>query len=1136
MRRFRVSRLLAHFCGLVLLAGAAALAVPVSTRAQVQENLGFYRFPTLHGNTVVFAAEGDLWRVAVAGGVAQRLTTHPGEERYPRISPDGTTLAFSAQYEGPTEVYTMPLGGGLPTRRTYQGESSTPTTWAPDGRLVYTTTAFSTLPQSQLIALDLQENQTERIPLYTATEGAFDETGQTLYFVRPAFHNNVTKRYTGGTARDVWRYEEGAEEAVELTGDYDGESHSPMVWNGRIFFVSDRDGTMNLWSMDTDGGDMRQHTFHSGWDVRDPSLDQGRIVYHLAGDLRLYDIASDQDRLIPITLASDFDQLREKWVDDPMEYLTSVHLHPEGESVVLTARGRVFVAPATRGRLVRASAKEGVRYRDVAFMPGGERLFGLSDESGELEWVTLPATGVGDEEPLTSNGTILRFQGHPSPDGKWIAYTDQNRDLWILNVESREQTLVTEDREGVGTVVWSPDSRWIAYEKNAPNTFQRIKLYRVGNGTRADVTSDRVNSFAPAWDPDGDFLYFISDRNLRSLVGSPWGTRAPEPFFDRVNELFVVSLRTGLRSPFTPEDELSRADTSAGEGSSEGRTRGAGGGGRNGAADQARSGSGDQNAPPEPVEIELDGLMARVKQIPIPSGNYSGLEVDGDALFFADRETGQRGGFALKALAIGNEDEPEVVTVAEGLSYFEGSADGKKMLLRQGTNLYVVDARPARISNLNDHRVDLSGWAFSLDVREDFRQLFVDAWRLERDYFYDPGMHGNDWDAIRDKFLPLVDRVTTRDELSDVIGRVVGELSALHTAVRGGDVRSGDENVRIASLGARLVRDPSQGGYRIDYIYQSDPDYPDELSPLADPVLKVSEGDVIQEVNGQDVLSVWDIGALLRNQTRQVRLRIRSRGGGESRDVMVTPTTSESNLRYSDWEYTRRLRVEEEGKGQIGYLHLRAMSSGNITEFYRNFYPVFDRQGLIVDVRRNSGGNIDSFILEKLMREAWMYWKDRVGEPTWNMQYAFRGHMVVLVDQNTASDGEAFAEGFRRLGLGPVIGMRTWGGEIWLSDNNLLTDGGHARAPMTGVYGPERRWLIEQIGVIPDIEVDNLPHATFDGEDAQLEAAIQYLKEKMEEDPRPVPQPPPYPNRRFDYPVRSGPSGSDAVGMGGSGV
>jgi tricorn protease len=1088
--------------------------LPQTGASQNQTGLGFYRFPDLHGNTVVFAAEGDLWQVPVTGGVAQRLTTHPSEERYPRISPDGTTLAFSAQYEGPTEVYTMPWGGGLPTRRTYEAENSVVTSWTPDGRVIYATTHYATLPKTQLVAIDLDDNRRDRIPLHSASEGAYDAAGETLYFVRPAFHNNVTKRYLGGTARDVWRFAQGSEEAVELTGDYEGESHSPMPWHGRVYFVTDRDGTMNIWSMAEDGGNVRQHTLHSGWDVKNPSLDQGRIIYQLGADLWVYDIGADQARLIPITLASDFDQLRERWVDNPQDYVTSVHLHPEGESVVATARGRVFVIPVERGRLVRASVKEGVRYRDVTFHPDGERLLGLSDETGELEWVTLPADGIGEEETLTEDGTILRFQGHPSPDGQWLAYTDNNNDLWILDLEGGEQTLVSQDREGVGSMNWSPDSRWLAFEKAAMNRFTQIQLFNVEDGSRAVVTSDRVNSYSPGWDPDGDFLYFLSDRNLNTLVGSPWGQRAPEPFFDRPNEIFLVSLRPGLRSPFKPDDELYEG----GEGSDEDDS------------DQGRSGDERRRRPEqdaeEPIQIELTGLMTRIKQVPVRSGNYRSLAVTEDALFFMDSDVGQRGGGRLTSIAIDNDDEPELTVVAEGVSSFEISADRKKILLRQGSNAYVVDARPSRVSQLNDHRIDFSGWGFPMNVREDWRQLFTDAWRLERDYFYDPGMHGTDWDGIRDKYLPLVDRVTTRDELSDLIGRVVGELSALHTSVRGGDIRRGDDNVRVATLGARLVRAPEEGGYRIDYIYKHDPDYPDERSPLADPDLGISEGDVIQMVNGQHVLSVWDIGALLRNQGRQVRLSILQEGGGQAREVLVTPTYGESGLRYSDWQYTRRLRVEEEGEGQIGYLHLRAMSGGNINEFYRQFYPVFDRAGLIIDVRRNSGGNIDSIILEKLMRQAWMYWKDRVGEPYWNMQYAFRGHMVVLVDQNTASDGEAFADGFRRLGLGPVIGMRTWGGEIWLSSSNRLSDGGLARAPMMGVYGPEGEWLIEQIGVIPDMEVDNLPHATFNGEDAQLDTAIRYLKEKIAEDPRAVPQPPPYPNRRFDYPVRGNGGGS----------
>ena len=358
----------------------AALTV-TSTALNAQGTLGFYRFPALSGDTIVFAAEGDLWKVSVVGGVAQRLTTHQADETNPIISPDGQTLAFTARYEGPAEVYTMPLSGGVPVRRTYEAETSVATTWASDGELVYGTSHYSTVPKPMLVRLNLADGTRSLVPLISATEATYDAGGNTLYFVRPAYHNNVTKRYTGGTARDVWKFQEGAADAVELTGDFNGESHSPMWWNGRVYFVSDRDGTMNLWSMDENGGDLQQHTQHSGWDVKSPSLSQGRIAYRLGVDLRLYDIASGQDGEIAITLASDFDQLREKWVKNPMQYLTSAHIHPEGESVVLTARGRVFVAPVGSGRLVRASRKDSVRFRDVVFMPDGT-LLGLSDETG----------------------------------------------------------------------------------------------------------------------------------------------------------------------------------------------------------------------------------------------------------------------------------------------------------------------------------------------------------------------------------------------------------------------------------------------------------------------------------------------------------------------------------------------------------------------------------------------------------------------------------------------------------------------------------------------------------------------------------------------------------------------------------
>jgi tricorn protease len=393
--------------------------------------------------------------------------------------------------------------------------------------------------------------------------------------------------------------------------------------------------------------------------------------------------------------------------------------------------------------------------------------------------------------------------------------------------------------------------------------------------------------------------------------------------------------------------------------------------------------------------------------------------------------------------------------------------------------------------------------------------MLVEAWRLERDFFYDRGLHGNDYQAVLDRHLPLVERVTDRAELSDLIAQMVGELSALHIFVTGGDMRDGPENVSPATLGADLVREDK--GWRVEHIYAYDPEYPEERPPLARPTVDAREGDVITHVDGASVLDVPDIHQLLRDKAgEQVRLRLLREGVPVETIARPISMSRDADLRYREWELTRQQRVEELGQGDLGYVHLRAMGAGDWSSWVRDFYPVFDRKGLIIDVRHNRGGNIDSWVLEKLLRKAWMYWSGRAGEPTWNMQYAFRGHLVVLCDERTASDGEAFSEGFRRLGLGETIGNRTWGGEIWLSFNNWLVDRGIASAAEWGVYGPEGEWLIEGEGFVPDQLVDNLPAATWAGGDAQLEAAIAYLQERIAEEPVEVPQPPPRPDKSRD--------------------
>lgn len=1083
---------LALLVGLLLTAsGPAGLSAAESPPAEPSP--GYFRFPAIRGETIVFVAEGDLWRVSLGDGQAVRLTTHLGPETHPAISPDGKLIAFSASYEGPQEVYTMPLGGGLPERQTYEGDNARVVGWASDGRVLYATRVFSTLPSTQLATIDLTSGMKQPLPLAQASEGCYEPEGQTLFFTRLAKHWSHTKRYRGGTAQQIWSYTAGDPEAIPLTTNYPGTSRHPMWWQGRVYFVTDRDGTMNLWSMRPNGTELRQNTRHEGWDIQSPSLADGRIVYQLGADLHLYDIASEEDRALPITLASDFDQMRVRWVEKPLEHLSAAHLSPSGDRLVLTSYGQVFIAPVKHGRLIELTRHQNVRYRGARFLPDGESVLVLSDESGEVEWWQIAATGTTPPKQLTTNGEALRLGGVPSPDGRYIAHSDHDQRLWLFDTETRQTTQIAFSPQwGFDDPTWSPDSRWLTYAMQAPNSMRQIFVYRVADAAQSAVTSDRFSSYSAQWSPDGQWLYFLSNRTFRSRVPSPWGQRQPEPYFDQQTKIYMLPLQAGLRSPFRPPDELSPEPSSAL------------------AADRSES---DNNQVIPDVEIDLAGIRMRLREAPIPAGNYSALALNAERLFWISYDSSVDAERSLMALPIGH-DDPQPLTLAAKVTGYELSADGRKLLIRKDREFYVIAADADADADLADAQVDLADWKFAIDPREKWRQMFVESWRLERDYFYDPNMHGLDWLAILHKYLPLVERVTDRAELADLQAQMASELSALHIGVWGGDHREPAQSVDVGSLGARLRRDPQGGGYRVMHLYGSDPDYPHELAPLAQPDAAVREGEVIVAINGVATLDVRDPGELLRSQAkRDVRLTVIDRDG-TSRDVIVKPISPRRayDLRYDEWEYTRRVRVDSRGAREIGYLHLRDMGSENIAEWQRDFYPVFNRRGLIVDVRHNGGGNIDSWILEKLMRTAWMYWIPRVGDPYWNMQYAFRGHICVLIDEWTMSDGEAFAEGFRRLGLGKLIGTRTWGGEIWLSHSNRLVDDGIVTAAEFGVYGPEGRWLIEGHGVDPDIVVDNLPRATFEGQDAQLDAAIAHLQALIREDPRDVPEPPPYPD------------------------
>lgn len=1071
---------------------------------------GYYRFPSVNNDLVVFTAEGDLWKYNQSTGSCFRITTNPGVESNAAISPDGKFIAFNAEYEGPTEVYVISAEGGLPRRMTWEGMKggSSPKiyAWTKEGQLMVSTAYYSSLPGKQLALIDPQTLEYSRIPLAQADEGVYDENGN-LYFTRLAFQGSHTKRYKGGTAQNLWKFD-GKNEAVPLTADYAGTSKNPMFYRGRLYFLTDRDGTMNLWSMNPDGTGLRQHTHSVAWDLKEAELQNGRVIYQKQADLYLFDIAASAEKLLDISLLSDFDQKRPVWEKEPMKKIQALSLSKTGSHVLLTSRGRIFSAPADGGRWAEITRTYGIRFKTAKFSGDTDDVVFSSDQSGEMELWKTDRNGFTEPTQLTSGSKLLIMNHQPSPNGKYIAYTEKDYALKLYDATTKTVRQIDQDNVGgFGDLMWSPDSKWLACTDPSDNQNVQIKVLNVATNQSFYMTSDRLESYDPAFSTDGKWLYFVSDRTFNTSVGSPWGPRQPEPYYTKTSKIYMLALYDSLRSPFLNYDELNPKEEK-----------------KEAKKDSIPAATNDKKKKDKLTSVKVDklpdmaGAVSRLYEIPVPADNISSLRVTKKTIYWIQPDAADAQNRKLFALEISNKKDNTPVEVTDKVLSYELSGNGEKILIHKSDGLYVTDASGKK-AELKEARVNLKDWVFRIDPVEDWKQMMLDAWRLERDYFYDKNMHGVDWKAVLDRHLPLVERLTDRYELDDLLASMVSELSALHTFVYGGDKRIASDDIAPASLGARLKKDAAKGGYVIEQIFNGDPDYPEKRSPLAQPQLQVQTGDVITKINGVKVLEAEHINQLLtKKEGQEVRLSLKNQAG-KTYDQIVKPVSmgTDAELRYSEWEHRRRLDVESQTENRVGYFHLRAMGGANFDEFVKGFYPVFDREGLIIDVRNNRGGNIDSWIINRLLRKAWFYWQSRAGKPSWNMQYAFRGHIVVLCNESTASDGEAFAEGIKRLDLGEVIGTRTWGGEIWLSSGNRLVDNGIATASEMGVYTEKGEWIIEGHGVDPDVVVDNLPNATFKGTDAQLEAAIRFLKKKMADEPVVIPEFPPLPNKAFEY-------------------
>jgi tricorn protease len=1063
---------------------------------------GYYRTPAINKNTVVFTAEGDLWKYDLVSGTSTRLTTNNGVEQNPAISPDGKQLAFTGEYEGVAEIYVMDINGGVPKRLTYDFDAYDMhiSCWTKDGKILYRTAANNALPTPQMAKIDPVTLKKETIPLWQASIGCYDEAG-VLYFTRFPNQGSKTKRYKGGLIEQVWKFD-GKQEATNLTGDFDGTSTTPMYYNGRVYFLSDRSGTMNIWSMDKDGKDLKQQTQSKGWDLQSPSIYESKIVYQKGADIWLYDISTNTEKMLDISLASDFDQRKPKWVKSPVGGISYSDISPNGNYVAIVSRGRVFVSPAKSDRWVEVSRKSGIRVKDVHFI-NDKSLAVLSDQGGEYEVWKMNADGSDTAKQLTKNSKTIISQFAVSPNGKFVAYNDKNEVLRIADAATGEVKF-TYDKSYGGTneMVWSPNSLFLTVSQNIENTSVQISVIDSRTMKMTPVTTTRLNSYSPAWSADNNWLYFVSERSLRSKTRSPWGPRQPEPYYTQTGIIYAMQLDTTAKFPFVKTDSWLTDSVF------------------NPSAKKDKPKTADKKAKTKEVPTKVyDWEKAKnlLYQVPVKNNNIVSVAVANGFLYWLDTgPDGEENGGKLFALKIEESKKYEPTEVAAGVTGFNVSANGKKILINFTNKVIAVADANGEKTDIDKTKVELNNWAFTVDPQQDWLQMFNDAWRMMRDYFYDPALHKVDWITVKKQYEPLMARVTDRYELDDVLAQMVGELSALHTFVFGGDKRTALDKIQTGMLGAKLSKNAS--GFKIDHIYKDDPDY-DFSSPLDKPELRIKEGDIITTVNNVSLKDVNDVGELLGNKVGiPVKLNLLDKNKKPYEQVVQPFSARDAEkLRYDEWEYMCRLKVDTASNNEIGYIHLKAMGGDDMDAFVKQFYPVFNRKGLILDVRENFGGNIDSWVLEKLMRKAWMYWQNRSGGPFGNMQYAFAGHIVLLCDQQTASDGEAVSEGFRRLGLGKVIGMRTWGGEIWLSADNRMVDNGIASAAETGVYGLESKWLIEGRGVEPDIVVDNLPYESFKGKDAQLDAALDYLKKQIKEHPVEIPKAPLHPDKSFKY-------------------
>ena len=1069
---------------LAMLALAAATASLPSAAADATRLL---RFPDVCRDQVAFVYAGDLYRASVNGGVAQRLTSHEGRELYPKFSADCRRIAFSAEYNGTRQVYVMPTGGGEPTQLTWYndvgpmpprgGTDYRVLDWFPDGQHV--------LVRANRRGTSEREGRPYRVPVDGGMEtplkvpmtggGMLSPDGNTYVYTPIDRDFRSWKRYRGGRAQDVWTYDLVNDTAKRLT-DHRATDHQPMWVGDRVYFVSDRNGKkLNLYRMSPDGGEATQLTRFDDFDVMWPSAGPEAIVFEKGGRIWRFDPASGNAAEIAISVHSDRPQARPRMVEAG-RFVESMGISPGGERALFGARGELFTAPARHGAPRNISHTPDAREIGASWSPDGRWIAYLSDASGEYEVYIRPHDGSGEPRRLTTDGGMWRFDPSWSPDSNKLAFADHHRRLNLLDIGSGALGVVDQSRsEDITDFSWSPDSRYIAYVKSNASRNSSVWLYALADGSRSQLTDDAYSDGSPVFDPDGRYLYFISNRDF-NLVFSSYEFNF---LYNRASRIYAATLRADGK-PLYPEksDEVTPGKSTDDE------------------ADKASAGA------TAPLRIDTANFEQRVVAMKAPTGNYRGLRANAKGVFVLAGE--DDGPATLQFLAL-DADEPKAVS--KRVASYVLSADGEKLLLRRGGDFAIVDA--AAEADFDKGKLDLSDMRLRVDPHVEWQQMYVDGWRILRDWFYDEGHHGQDWDAIRAQYQPLVDDVASRADLDYVFSELAGELNAGHVYVQGGD-EAGPDRQPGGLLGAEIVADPS-GYFRVEHVFPGNNWENGFRSPLTEPGVNVAAGSYILAVDGVDTRTVKNFYRLLEAKgDQQVALRVNSRPNESgARTVRVKTITAETDLRYLDWVQQRRAMVDELSGGRIGYIHVPNTAVEGSRELFRGMVAYAAKDALIIDDRFNGGGFIPDRLIELLSRQPLNYWKSRGLDPNATPLLSHVGPKAMLINGLSSSGGDALPYYFRKLNLGPLIGTRTWGGLIGISGNPGLADGGSVLAATFSFMDTDGRWAVENEGVAPDIEVIDSPDAIAAGRDPSLETAVDLLlKELAAKPPQPLVAPP----------------------------